>query len=80
MLVVRKSLSACAGINAGLVHLAKLQRLWKVSMDATARVTRAGIAVWPAGVRVDFWTGWGERGPLTAWSDSMRPLNSLPGG
>jgi hypothetical protein len=50
-------LSACAGIsNAGLVHLAKLPRLRQVSVDASARVTRAGIGVFPANVRVDFWT------------------------
>ena len=50
-------LSACAGISdAGLVHLARLPRLKKVSVDATARVTRAGIAVFPVNVRVDFWT------------------------
>jgi hypothetical protein len=49
--------SACAGISdAGLVHVARLPRLKKVSLDATARVTRAGIAVFPANVRVDFWT------------------------
>jgi hypothetical protein len=50
-------LSACAGISdAGLVHLARLPRLKKVSVDATARVTRAGIAAFPTNVRVDFWT------------------------
>ena len=50
-------LSACAGISdAGLVHLARLPRLKKVAVDATARVTRAGIAVFPAAVHVDFWT------------------------
>jgi hypothetical protein len=49
-------LSACAGISdAGLVHIARLPRLRKVSVDATARVTREGIAVFPAHVRVDFW-------------------------
>jgi hypothetical protein len=51
------SLSACAGItNAGLPHLAKLQRLKKVAVDATANVTREGIAVFPSHVHVDFWT------------------------
>ena len=50
-------LSACAGISdAGLVHIARLPRLKKVSVDATARVTRAGIAVFPPDVHVDFWT------------------------
>jgi hypothetical protein len=50
-------LSACAGISdAGLVHLARLPRLRKISVDASARVTRAGIAVFPAHVRVNFWT------------------------
>jgi hypothetical protein len=50
-------LSACAGISdAGLVHLAKLPRLRKVSVDASARVSRAGIAVLPPHVHVDFWT------------------------
>ena len=50
-------LSACAGItNAGLPHLARLPRLRKVSLDATAGVTRAGLSVFPAHVRVDFWT------------------------
>ena len=49
-------LSACAGISdAGLAYIARLPRLRKVSVDATARVTRAGIAVFPAGVHVDFW-------------------------
>ena len=49
-------LSACSGISdAGLVHIAGLPHLRKVSVDATARVTRAGIAVFPAHVRVDFW-------------------------
>jgi hypothetical protein len=51
------ALSACAGISdAGLAHIARLPRLKKVSVDATARVTRAGIAVFPADVHVDFWT------------------------
>ena len=50
-------LSACAGISdAGLVHLARLPRLRQVSVDATARVTRAGIGVFPPRVHVDFWT------------------------
>jgi hypothetical protein len=50
-------LSACAGISdAGLVPLARLPRLRKVSVDASARVSRAGIAVFAAHVRVDFWT------------------------
>jgi hypothetical protein len=50
-------LSSCAGISdAGLVHLARLPRLKQVSVDATARVTRAGLAVFPASVRVDFFT------------------------
>ena len=51
------TLSACAGISdAGLVHLARLPRLKKAAVDASARVTRAGIAVFPADVSVDFWT------------------------
>jgi hypothetical protein len=50
-------LSACAGISdAGLVHIARLPRLKKVSVDASARLTRAGIAVFPPDVHVDFWT------------------------
>jgi hypothetical protein len=50
-------LSACAGISdAGLAHIARLPRLKKVSVDATARVSRAGIAVFPPTVHVDFWT------------------------
>lgn len=50
-------LSACTGISdAGLAHIAKLPRLKKVSVDASARVTRGGVAVFPANVRVDFWT------------------------
>jgi hypothetical protein len=50
-------LSACHFISdAGLIHLAKLPRLRKVSVDATARVSRVGIAVFPPGVHVDFWT------------------------
>lgn len=50
-------LSACKGIsNAGLAHLAKLPRLRKVSFDATARVSRAALALFPHDVRVDFWT------------------------
>ena len=51
------TLSACNFIsNAGLVHLARLPRLRSVSVDATAHVSRAGIAVFPASVQVDFWT------------------------
>ena len=51
------TLSACAGISdAGLVHLARLPRLKKVAVDASAHVTRAGIAVFPAHIQVDFWT------------------------
>lgn len=50
-------LSACAGISdAGLVHLATLPKLEKVSVDASARVTRAGINVFPPHVHVNFWT------------------------
>jgi hypothetical protein len=51
------SLSACAGISdAGLVHIARLPQLKKVSVDASTRVSRAGIAVFPPHVQVDFWT------------------------
>jgi len=51
------TLSACAWISdAGLVHIARLPKLRKVAVDATARVTRAGIGVFPADVHVDFWT------------------------
>ena len=51
------TLSACNRISdVGLVHLARLPRLKRVSVDATARVSRAGIAVFPASVQVDFWT------------------------
>ncbi len=50
-------LSACAGItNAGLPNIAKLPRLRKVAVDATATVTRDGIAIFPPHVHVDFWT------------------------
>ena len=50
-------LSGCAGIsNVGLAHLVKLPRLRKVAVDASAHVTRAGIAGFPAHVHVDFWT------------------------
>jgi hypothetical protein len=50
-------LSACAGISdAGLAHLARLPRLKKLSVDASPRVSRAGIAVFPPHVHVDFWT------------------------
>ena len=50
-------LSACAGISdAGLAHIATLPRLRKVSVDASARVTRGGVALFPASVHVDFWT------------------------
>jgi hypothetical protein len=49
--------SACAGISdAGLGHIAKLPRLRKVAIDETARVTRAGMKMFPARVRVSFWT------------------------
>jgi hypothetical protein len=50
-------LSKCEGIsNAGLVHLAKLPKLRKVSVDAGPRVTREGISIFPSRVHVDFWT------------------------
>jgi hypothetical protein len=50
------TLSACAGISdAGLVHLARLPRLKRFSVDASARVSRAGIAVFPPQVSVEFW-------------------------
>jgi hypothetical protein len=50
-------LSACARItNAGLVNLTKLPRLKHLSVDATTHVTRAGIAVFPPHVDVEFWT------------------------
>jgi hypothetical protein len=50
-------LSGCTGItNAGLPHVAKLPRLKKVAVDATATVTRDGLAVFPLHVHVDFWT------------------------
>jgi hypothetical protein len=50
-------LSRCEGIsNAGLVHLAKLPKLKKVSVDAGPRMTRDGISVFPSHVHVDFWT------------------------
>jgi hypothetical protein len=51
------ALSACAGItDAGLLHLARLPRLRKLSVDASARVTRAGTAAFAPHVRVDLWT------------------------
>jgi hypothetical protein len=51
------TLSACNFISdAGLVHLARPPRLKNVSVDATARVSRAGIAVFPDSVQVDFLT------------------------
>src|SRR5262249_37599824 len=44
------TLSACAWISdAGLVHIARLPKLRKVAVDARARVTRAGMGVFPAG-------------------------------
>jgi hypothetical protein len=50
-------LSACKGIsNAGLAHIARLPRLRKAAFDATARVSRAALALFPHHVRVDFWT------------------------
>jgi hypothetical protein len=51
------TLSACAKISdAGLAHIARLPRLRKVAVDATALVSRTGIAAFPNHVRVDFWT------------------------
>jgi hypothetical protein len=50
-------LSACAGISdAGLAHLTKLPRLNHLAVDASAHVTRAGIAAFPGHVHVNFWT------------------------
>jgi hypothetical protein len=50
-------LSACNSIsNDGLAHVAKLPRLRKVAFDATPRVSRAALALFPHDVRVDFWT------------------------
>jgi hypothetical protein len=50
-------LSGCRGItDAGLPHVARLPRLKKVAVDATATITRDGIAVFPPHVHVDFWT------------------------
>jgi hypothetical protein len=50
-------LSACKSIsNAGLAHIARLPRLRKVAFDATPRVSRAALALFPHDVRVDFWT------------------------
>ena len=50
------TLSACKYISdAGLSHIAQLPRLKKVSVDASARVSRKAIAAFPANVRVDFW-------------------------
>jgi hypothetical protein len=49
------ALSAGAGISAAGPALARLQSVsGEVSMDTTVRVTRAGIAMFPAAVRVDF--------------------------
>jgi hypothetical protein len=51
------TLSSCAGISdQGLVHLARLPQLRRIAVDSAGRVTRAGIAVFPPHVRVDFWT------------------------
>jgi hypothetical protein len=50
------TLSACKYISdAGLSHIARLPRLKKVAVDASARVSRQGIAAFPPSVRVDFW-------------------------
>jgi hypothetical protein len=44
-----------AGISdAGLAALAKLPRLRELSISGAPRVTRQGMAVFPAGVRVDY--------------------------
>jgi len=46
----------CAGLtNAGLAHLAGLPRLREVSIGGSPAVTRHGLAVFPAGVRVEYW-------------------------
>jgi len=50
------ALSACPRItNTGLAHIAKLPHLKHVSVDASAGVTRAGLAVFPSHVQVEFW-------------------------
>jgi hypothetical protein len=38
------------------VRFARLARLRKLSVDATCRVTRAGMSEVPSKVQVDFWT------------------------
>lgn len=46
-----------AGItDAGIAALAKLPRLREISISGAPRVTRQGVSVFPAGVRVDYGT------------------------
>jgi hypothetical protein len=53
----RIELFECAGItNAGVALLADLPRLREVSIGGSANVTREEVAVFPAHVRVDYWT------------------------
>jgi hypothetical protein len=47
----------CAGItDAGVAHLAKLPRLREIDVDGSPKVSRAGVAVFPATVRVRYAT------------------------
>src|SRR5262249_4144827 len=46
----------CAGIsNAGIALLAGLPRLRELSIGGSPKVTREGMAVFPATVRVNYW-------------------------
>ena len=52
----RLEFSDCAGItDAGVARLAALPRLRQISLGGAPRVSRDGIAVFPAGVRVSYW-------------------------
>lgn len=53
----RLNFEYCAGItNAGLAFLAALPRLREIRLEGAPHVTRDGAAVFPANVRVSYWS------------------------
>ena len=55
--IERLEFYACLGLtNAGLASLARLPRLIEIEIGGSPNITRAGMAVFPTGIRTHYWS------------------------